>query len=92
MSRTDHHMPRRFRGTDDDPRTGVPGLGVSRDGLAEYCTDLERRARAELRGYAVLIMQIHRAEPDLESALKSGRESALEPDARTRHRAHHDFW
>lgn len=84
MSRTDHHTPRGFRGTDDDPRTGIAGLGVSRDGLAAYCTVLERRARAELRGHVVRIIQIHRAGSDLESV--------LEPDARTRHRAHHDFW
>lgn len=84
MSRTDHHTPREHWATRDVVRHGFGELGLSRRGLATYATRLERRARAALRIHVTLLRQVHRAGSDIEAL--------PEPDARTRHGAHWDFW
>lgn len=83
MSRTDHHVPAKFRW--DEPCFLVPlSRGRGSKSLSAYANCLERRARAELRAFTLLITRTHRTGGDIERF--------VEPDARTRHRAHWDFW
>jgi hypothetical protein len=83
VSRTDHHVPAKFRR--DEPTLMVSlGRGRGSNTLSAYANSLERRARAELRAFTLLITRTHRAGGDTEVI--------IEPDARTRHRAHWDFW
>ena len=84
MSRTDHHVPARFR-REARPRAQTTfSRGRGANTLSAYANGLERRARAELRTFAVLIRRTHRSGGDIEAF--------TEPDARTRHRGHWDFW
>ena len=84
MSRTDHHVPAKHR-------RGMPlrplmplGRGDGSSSLSVYTNWLERRARAELRTFTLLITRVHRSGGDIEQL--------TEPDGRTRHRGHWDFW
>jgi hypothetical protein len=83
VSRTDHHLPVKYR-LDELPLMVSLGRGRGSNTLSTYANRLERRARAELRTFTLLITGTCRSGGDIERF--------IEPDARTRHRAHWDFW
>ncbi|ACU76614.1 hypothetical protein Caci_7790 [Catenulispora acidiphila DSM 44928] len=85
MSRTDHHLPVRYREGMPPRLVLLPyWRGKRRSTLAVYANRLERRARAEFRTYSVLVASTYRAGGDLEHL--------AEPDARPRHGACWDLW
>jgi len=85
VSRTDHHLPVRLREGMPPRLVLLPyWRGKRRSELAVYANGLERRARAELHTYSVLVVSVFRGGGDIEEL--------REPDARPRHGARWDFW
>ena len=85
MSRTDHHLPVRYReGMPPWLRLRPYWRGRRRSEATVYANGLERRARAEFRTYSVLVANTYRAGGDIEQI--------TEPDARPRNSAYWDLW
>ncbi|MEY9925578.1 hypothetical protein ABH926_000198 [Catenulispora sp. GP43] len=85
MSRTDHHLPVRYREGMTPRLVLLPyWRGRRRSELAVHANGLERRARAGLHTYSVLVASVYRGGGDIEDL--------REPDARPRHSAHWDLW
>ena len=85
MSRTDHHIPAKYR---QDRPSGLrerPDRGRGNAGLSAVANRRERMARAEARAYTLLARRLYRAGQDIEQL--------TEPDGRTRHAVCRDyFW
>lgn len=82
MSRTDHHVPFKFR--DDLPRDVRFLIRVNgSSSLTMLANRLERRARAAARTYSLLAVRGYRAGGSLDDL-----DELVEPDGRSRHGAH----